>query len=375
MMSLTHAVFSVSLTSIVLGMANPEVLAVSAIASLLPDIDTSKSFIGRLFLPISRWIETRTVHRGITHSFFATGVLTLITYPLAPLGYAHLWKALILGYFWGWFGDVFTKSGVEAFYPSRGRLIIPRNPHLRLGTRSRAEWFLLMVLVAISVISININSAGGIIRGFNQALGLPSGAVEAVSEDASRYLLTAHIKGRNAITEMPVDGSYQVIEPLTANDLLVKDSTGMLYRVGQSQESQIIASQIRVERGKPITTRVSNLILEDEDIYTALSQFAVSRGRFAPAASGAEFGVGKEKLRTTNSELRIYLSGTLTIFDAEDLTLPSHLDRFDTITLQLGSDIAYARLVSANPQEVMQLLGDYYASGNLIVRSITVNSE
>ena len=51
--------------------------------------------------------------------------------------------------------------------------------------------------------------------------------MEAVSEDASRYLLTAQIKGRNAITEMPVDGSYEVIEPLTANDLLVKDSDGV----------------------------------------------------------------------------------------------------------------------------------------------------
>jgi inner membrane protein len=355
MMSLTHATFSVSLTSIVLGTANFEVLGTAAIASLLPDIDTSKSFIGRLFFPLSSWLEKRTVHRGITHSFFATGVITLITYPLAPLGYAYLWKALILGYFWGWFADVFTKSGVEAFYPSRGRLIIPRNPNLRLGTRSRAEWFLLMVLVAIAVISININSAGGIIRGFNQALGLPSGAVEAANEDASRYLLTAHIKGRNAITEMPIDASYEVIEPLTANDLLVKDSTGVVYRVGQSQESQIIPSQIRIERVKPITTKVSNLVLNDEDIYTAV-QF---------------------KIQNLLSKMpnRIYLSGTLTIFDAEDLTLASHLDRFDTITLQPGSDIAYARLVSANPSEVMQLLGDYYASGNLIVRSISVSSK
>ena len=276
---------------------------------------------------------------------------------------SNIWKALILGYFWGWFADVFTKSGVEAFYPSRGRLIIPRNPHLRLGTRSRAEWFLLMVLVAIAIISININSAGGIIRGFNQALGLPSGAVEVVSEDTSRYLLTAHIKGRNAITEMPIDASYEVIEPLTANDLLVKDSSGMIYRVGQSQECQIIASQIRVERVKPIKTKVSNLILDDEDIYTVLqSQILNSR----TANTGTT--------QNQNSE-RIYLSGTLTIFDAEDLTLPTHLDRFDTITLQPGSDIAYARLVSANPQEVMQLLGDYYASGNLIVRTIAVNSE
>jgi inner membrane protein len=282
------------------------------------------------------------------------------------LGYSHLWKALILGYFWGWFADVFTKSGVEAFYPSRGRLIIPRNPHLRLGTKSRAEWFLLMVLVAIAIISININSAGGIIRGFNQALGLPSGAIEAASEDASRYLLTAHIKGRNAITEMPVDASYEVIEPLTANDLLVKDSAGVVYRVGQSQESQIIASQIRIERGKPITTRVSNLILDDEDVYSALSQWNNNPQQTTN---------NQRSVQQTTNQQRIYLSGTLTIFDAEDLTLPSHLDRFDTITLQPGSDIAYARLVSANPQFVMQLLGDYYASGNLIVRSISVSSE
>ena len=130
MMSVTHAAFSISLTSVVLGTARPEILGISAhreaypcgIASLLPDIDTSKIFIGRLFLPISRWIETRTVHRGITHSFFATGMITLITYPLAPLGYSHLWKAMILGYFWGWFADVFTKSGVEAFLSQQRKI-------------------------------------------------------------------------------------------------------------------------------------------------------------------------------------------------------------------------------------------------------------
>jgi inner membrane protein len=349
MMAPTHIAFSVSLTSIVLGTANPEILGISAIASLLPDIDTSKSSIGRLFFPLSRWLEARTVHRGITHSFFATGIVTLASYPLAVLGYAHLWQALILGYFWGWFADVFTKSGVEAFYPSRGRLIIPRNPHLRLGTRSRAEWFLLMVLVTIAILSININSAGGMIRGFNQALGLPSGAIETVNEDASRYLLTAHIKGRNAITEEPVEADYEVIEPLTTNELLVKDNTSIVYRVGQSQECQIIASQMRIERGKPIATTITNLTLNDEDLYTAMSQ-----------------------LQSKIPE-RAYLTGTLTISDAEDLMLPNHIDRFDTITVVPGA-IAYARLTSASPQETMKLLGDYSVSGNLIVRSIHVQS-
>lgn len=343
MMAITHVAFSTSLTSLALGTANPAVLGMAAIASLLPDIDTSKSLIGRLFFPLSRWLESHAVHRGITHSFFATGVLTLATYPLAAFGHEQLWHALILGYFLGWLADVFTKSGVEAFYPSKGRLIIPRNPNLRFGTRTNAEWFLLMVLVAVAILSININTQGGIIRGFNQALGLPSGAIETVGEDAPNYLLRAYVKGRNAITEEPVNGGFEVIEPLTASDLLVKDDDGTVYRVGSSQECQIIASQIRISRISPIATKVQNLVLNDEDLQTALANLP------------------KE---------RTYLTGTLTISDAEDLSLPTHPEKFDTITLQPGA-IAYARLTSASPQDAISRLGDYYASGNLIVRQLT----
>lgn len=346
-MTPTHIAFSVALTSIALGTANPEILGVAAIASLFPDIDTSKSFIGRLFFSLSRWLETRIVHRGVTHSFFASGVVTLISYPLAAYGYSQVWHGLILGYFFGWFGDTFTKSGVQAFYPSRGRMIIPRNPRLRLGTRSNAEWFLLMVLIAIAILSININSNGGMIRGFNQAIGLPSGAIETAQEDASRYLLIAEIKGRNALTELPVDESYEVVEPLTANDLLVKNKQGTVYRVGSSQECQIIASQIRIKRLSPIILKVQTLTLNEDELYTVLAQLPQDR---------------------------TYLSGTLTVHDAEDLMLPSHVDRFDTITLQPG-ELAYARLVAASPNSAIAALSDYSVSGNLIVRTIHVQQK
>ncbi len=345
MMGFTHTAFSLTLTSLATGTANPTALVIAAIASQLPDIDTSKSTVGRLLLPISHFIECRFPHRTVTHSFLATGVITLATYPIALFSEPLYWQALILGFFGGWFADVFTKSGVAAFYPSKARLVIPGNPRLRLSTGSNAEWFVLLLLVAIAAITINLNSAGGLIRGFNQALGLPSGAIETVNEDASRYLLRAYIKGRNAITQEPVDSSYEVVQPLSQNDLLVKDENGTIYRVGRSSSCQIVASQIRIERVAAIATTATNLVLDDSDLYTAMAGLPLER---------------------------IYLSGTLTIFDAEDLTLPTHLDRFDAITLQPGSDIAYARLVSASPQEVATLLGDYFASGNLIVRTVNV---
>jgi inner membrane protein len=350
MMSVTHIAFSVALTSITLGTANPEILGIAAVAALLPDIDTGKSSLGRLLFPVSSWLEKRTVHRGITHSFFASGVVTLAAYPLALLGYSPLWYGLILGYFFGWFADVFTKSGVQAFYPGRGRMIIPRNPRLRLATRSNAEWFLLFVLVVVSVLSISINSGGGLIRGFNQALGLPSGAIETVNEDASRYLLRVRVQGRNAITEQPIDATYEVIEPLTVSDLLVKDEQGTVYRLGSSQESQIIASRLRVERVAPVQVKIENILLEDEylDRLANLTEpFGLAQGN------------------------RVYLTGTLTIADGSGLSLPSHADRFDTITLQPGN-IAYARLTAASPQYAIDKLGEYSVSGHLIARIVNV---
>ncbi len=119
---------------------------------------------------------------------------------------------------------------------------------------------------------------------------------------------------------------------MNQNDLLVKDEDGTVYRVGQSQECQIIVSQMRIERVAPVTTKVTNLVLDDDDLTTAMSNLP---------------------------QERTYLSGTLTISDAEDLMLPTHIDRFDSITLQPGSSIAYARLIAATPQEVVRLLEDY----------------
>ena len=79
MMATTHTAFSLTLTSLALGTANPVALLIAAVASQFPDVDTSKSTVGRFLLPISRFIEKRLPHRSITHSFLATGIFTLAT--------------------------------------------------------------------------------------------------------------------------------------------------------------------------------------------------------------------------------------------------------------------------------------------------------
>lgn len=344
-MNLTHTALSVTVTSIALGTADPLALGTAAIASQLPDVDTSRSVVGRVLFPLSHLLEKRYPHRSITHSFVATGAIALLAIPIAFWGQKY-WYALVLGYFCGWFGDVFTKSGVTAFYPSKARLVIPGNPRLRLSTGSGAEYFILIILVAIAITSINISSSGGVLKAFNQVLAMPSGAVELTNEEINNYLIVARLKGRNALTQESVEDDYEVVKSLTQTDLLVKDSQGRLYRAGGSQECQIATNQVRIYRGARVRAVAQEIQLESEDVATALAVLPPSQ--------------------------RVYISGVLTLEDAEDLAIATRPDRFNPLTLQPGAGVTIIHLESASPQEIISKLGDYFATGTLIVRSIYV---
>src|SRR5690606_21555976 len=61
--------------------SNPWYLSLTVFSSLLPDIDHSRSIIGKMFLPISRYLDRNFGHRTITHSI----IFALATYLLVYL--------------------------------------------------------------------------------------------------------------------------------------------------------------------------------------------------------------------------------------------------------------------------------------------------
>ncbi|MDJ0904185.1 MAG: metal-dependent hydrolase [Xenococcus sp. MO_188.B8] len=65
-------------TSLVLGTASPLTIGLAVLGSQLPDWDTTTSTIGKIFFPISSWIEDRFPHRSITHSLLATAFLAVL---------------------------------------------------------------------------------------------------------------------------------------------------------------------------------------------------------------------------------------------------------------------------------------------------------
>ena len=148
MMSITHCAIALAGTSLILGTANPLPLGLAILGSQLPDLDTTTSTIGKIFFPLSSWIEDRFPHRTITHSLLATAAIAVVS-----LGVNYFWLqgdiksaiALPLGHLLACFSDTFTKQGVQLFYPEPVWAVSVSNPRRRLKTGGAGELWVLGV--------------------------------------------------------------------------------------------------------------------------------------------------------------------------------------------------------------------------------------
>ena len=121
-------------------------VVVALIATLIPDIDSGVSTLGRkrYFAPIQFIIN----HRGILHSFtfliLATVVLALFL-PLFALPF-------FLGYSLHLFADSFTIMGIKPFYPSHAT----SSGRIRTGGRIEKIIFTLFFLLDILVVFLKL---------------------------------------------------------------------------------------------------------------------------------------------------------------------------------------------------------------------------
>ena len=151
MMAITHAAIAVAGTSLILGTGEPLPLGLAILGSQLPDLDTTESTIGKIFFPVSSWIEDRFPHRSVTHSLLATAAITAVS-----LAVNYFWLhgsikaavALPLGHLLACFSDTFTKQGVQLFYPEPVWAISVSNPRRRLKTGGAGELWVLGMAVS-----------------------------------------------------------------------------------------------------------------------------------------------------------------------------------------------------------------------------------
>lgn len=119
MMFKTHLFFGVLLSLVFLHFFSYSIpyifLSLVCLGSVLVDIDSSHSKIGRKFKPLSWAFEYVFGHRGFLHSLVAAFLLLLISVYIFSVSF--LVFGLILGYLGHIFLDAFTLSGVPLLKP------------------------------------------------------------------------------------------------------------------------------------------------------------------------------------------------------------------------------------------------------------------
>lgn len=117
-------------------------------ASIFPDIDTTKSVIGRRLSPISSILALFTRHRGFFHTIWI---------PVAVLGLSLYLKTALLtafamGYLVHLLSDAITSEGVSLFSP-----LLKHHTRGFIKTGSAMEYvFLIFVCVGIGIQAVRI---------------------------------------------------------------------------------------------------------------------------------------------------------------------------------------------------------------------------
>ncbi|MBS3160267.1 metal-dependent hydrolase [Candidatus Woesearchaeota archaeon] len=121
MMFKTHLMFSLLVSSLIFKYfsLNPYLFVlILVLAGSLPDIDHTKSRIGRKLFIISWIINFFFGHRRLIHSIIFASILSLVI----KMVFNEYWIPFYIGYLSHLFLDVLTKQGLYIFYPSNFKL-------------------------------------------------------------------------------------------------------------------------------------------------------------------------------------------------------------------------------------------------------------
>jgi inner membrane protein len=332
MMALTHSIIAAAGVSLIFTTANPLHLALAIGGSQLPDLDTSTSAIGQILFPISNWIENRFPHRSVTHCFLATCALALISLPLYFYADWKTWLCLPLGHLISCFSDVFTKQGVQLFWPHPAWCISVSNPNRRLKTGGTGEYWVLAIAIVTLVVAINLSGAGGPTALVGSSLGLRSNAMETYQKNAASNHVYAVINGTFASDSSSADGKYFIVAG-EGNEFIVANKQEV-FKTG----TNIIANRLTVETGKPSSASVQSLEFDEE-------LFAI------------------EPMENT----LIAVSGTLTVDDPAIIKVPINPKQFEIVNLSADKiTFNYCPL-----ERVIKLLAGQYVTGSLEAKIFT----
>jgi inner membrane protein len=237
MMGITHTALSVTGVAIATGSVNPLILLIAAVASQIPDLDTSKSWIGKAFFFVSNHLERHFPHRSLTHSIFISLALAIVTFPVVWYVDWSFWLAAPIGHLISCIADCGTKLGCQLFYPvSQNYCVIGRNPNNRVETGKTSDYAILATTVLIFCITYYFISGSGGIGAYVTKTLFPNNqtAIEMLRREDQKAV-AVQVEGIKKVDNSRVNDKYWAVSAAGSN-LIVRDNSGNVFRVGEGGE-------------------------------------------------------------------------------------------------------------------------------------------
>jgi inner membrane protein len=280
MTSPTHisfSLFTLAFASVGQGMEfNSENALLCALGSLTPDLDNSKSWLGRLFPFISKPVENKFSHRTLTHSLlaiifvFSIAVLVKILFDTGnfnPIAFAIGYTSHILI-------DCASVQGVKILYPfSMRNAVFPfdtQNPEAyRVVVGSRADLALGFVFVFLTIpfAYISFKTHTKIVREIQRDI---NSAVRSYNELSKNFLCWARLEGINTTTGDKLKGDYLIISAEKQNMLLIKEGSLTLSVGKDNFKNDIFTADIlTIPKGKA-RLEIKNLSIQNQTLGNAI---------------------------------------------------------------------------------------------------------
>ncbi len=313
----------------------PEAL-VCLVGSLLADIDTTTSGVGKFARPLSSWIETSYGHRTVTHSLLFCTVLGLALYPLMVWQPAAYW-AFLWGYLSHLLLDTFNVNGVPLLWPARVQFWFFPARALRIKYASPAESLVAVICLMLGL-GLWFIGADGFDTSFRRLVASPETAVIDYLKMRDDHDVYAELSGFNSQTQEDMEGRYLIVEALGRNGVLVEDSSGKSYAV--SKFGQVVAYRIRAYSGDKI-----------------------QKGEYRVDISGRTVG---ELLASLPKAKRVHITGTLELGGSVVL-VPAPVGT--TARVRKAAQQNSIELQAARPDDLVPLERLFITSGSAVVRA------
>ncbi len=239
-------------------------VAITAIGSLLPDIDLPTSAIGRPFFPIAGWINRKIGHRTLTHSLvglvifgaLAFGTAWSLAFWMGAPVYAYA-LLLALGYSAHILVDTLNKTGVDLFWPGRVKAVFFGNEKYRIVSAGSGDyWFMTVCLLA------NLGLYPVARDGFTFSLHRAFGDIYSVSMDYKQYgdknRIWIDLEGVEVLSNRKVKGRFEILAALDNGAVLI-ERDGVKQVVSRTPPHHLYPDRAKIVIGEPVSIQTAQI--------------------------------------------------------------------------------------------------------------------